>query len=665
MVLLSGYLLGQATGSKYVLLAWDVSFSMQNRELESDFKFLDNYFKRNSDIRINLVLFANEVIENLEYEVVGGRWETLREKLKSVDYDGATNYRSVENQISLEHNELLLFTDGAQTFGTGIPSFGIKTLIINSNPYKEQNDLNALLVASKGRLFDYGRPLFSDTASQLQTAKEDADTAPSGAPQKDTLSTGAGFRLEEVVVSEKRRGENPVETVNIGNGEVDKNRVGVAVQSIGDGQISPITTDVSQAIQGKFSGVQLGREQDISKVTMRTQNSMQLNNYGLVVIDGVPQEQANSSNGNSSPQPGFGFVDPENIADITVLKGMAATTRYGTLGANGVILITTKSAKFRKPGEKPVDRARLTNNIYEGDLSNDKNIPEPSYIMELKGTPDANAAYALYLKQRMDFLASPTYFINVFEQFRQRDAAVAQRILSNIAELNAKNAPLLRILAYAYDANGEFANALKINEQILELDERSAQAKFDVAVSAEDAKKYSLAYTQLSDLLLNKIPSEVDYSKMNKPVTNELRNLLHTKGANLPTTEADKPYANQVYYDARILVMWSKSNAQFELQIINPQKRFFTWEHSEVANPQEYFEGIKSDVNTEEFHLIDAEKGDWYLKVNDLAEYATVDPVYLKCIVFYNYGKADQRKEVQIVELLPEGESPSLFKVHL
>jgi TonB-dependent SusC/RagA subfamily outer membrane receptor len=665
MVILSGYLLGQSTGSKYVLLAWDVSFSMQNRELESDFKFLDNYFKRNQDIRVNLILFANEVIESLEYQVVGGQWETLEEKLKNVVYDGATNYKSVENQISLEHNELLLFTDGAQTFGTGIPSFGIKTLIINSNPYKEQNDLNALLVASKGRLFDYGRPLFSDTASQLQSAKENEDTTASGAPQKDSVATGTGIRLEEVVVSEKRRIENPVESVNIGNGEVDKNRVGVAVQSIGDEQISPITTDVSQAIQGKFSGVQLGREEDISKVTMRTQNSMQGNNYGLVVIDGVPQEQADSSKGNSSPQPGFGFVDPENIADITVLKGMAATTRYGTLGANGVILITTKSAKFKKPGEKPVDRARLTNNIYAGDLSRGKNIPEPSYIKELKGTTDATAAYALYLKQRMDYLASPSYFINVFEQFKQRDVAVAQRILSNIAELNAKNAPLLRILAYAYDANGEFANVLKINEQILELDERSAQAKFDVAISAEDTKKYGLAYEQLSELAENKNPTEIDYSALNKSVSNELRNLLHTKDTNIPTTETDKPYANQVYFDARILVMWSKSNAQFELQIINPQKRFFTWEHSEVGTPAEYFEGIKNDVNTEEFHLIDAEKGDWHLKVNDLAEYATVDPVYLKCIVYYNFGKADQRKEVQILELLPEGKSPSLFKVHL
>ncbi|MCJ7465693.1 MAG: TonB-dependent receptor plug domain-containing protein [Maribacter sp.] len=664
-LLFSGYLFSQATGSKYVLLAWDVSFSMQNRELESDFKFLDNYFKRNRDLRVNLVLFANEVIENLEYQVVGGQWETLQEKLKNVVYDGATNYKSVENQISLEHNELLLFTDGAQTFGTGIPSFGIKTLIINSNPYKEQNDLNALLVASKGRLFDYGRPLFSDTASQIQSAKENDVATTSGAPQKDSVATGMGIRLEEVVVSEKRPVENPVESVNIGNGEVDKNRVGVAVQSIGDEQISPITTDVSQAIQGKFSGVQLGREEDISKVTIRSQNSMQLNNYGLVVIDGVPQEQANSSKGNSSPQPGFGFVDPENIADITVLKGMAATTRFGSLGANGVILITTKSAKFKKPGEKPVDRARLTNNVYEGDLSSGKNIPEPSYINELKGTNDVMVAYTLYLKQRMDYLASPTYFINVFEQFKLRDAVLAQRILSNIAELNAKNVPLLRILAYAYDANGEFANAFKINEQILELDERSAQAKLDLALSAEDNKKYQLAYAQLSELALNSNPIEIDFSGLNKPVTNEFHGLLNTEGANITVSESDKKYANPLRFDARILVMWSKSNAEFELQIINPDKRFFTWEHSEVGNPTEYFEGIKNDVNTEEFELIGAQKGDWYLKVNDLAEYVTVDPVYLKCIVYYNFGKADQRKEVQILELLPEGKSPSLFKVHL
>ncbi len=665
----------QITDSKRMILAWDCSFSMENREVESDFKFLDNYFGRNPDLTVSLVLFANKLFENREFKIVGGDWRAIRKKLENVAYDGATNYKAVENQISLVHDELLLFTDGAQTLGTGIPDFGIKTFIINSNPYKEQNDLNALLVVNKGRLFDYGRPIFSEKAAQFADSKDHGVAPKAVAQSQDSVPIGTGVQLDEVVVSENRRVENPVESVNIGNGEVDKNRLGVAVQSIGDEQISPITTDVSNAVQGKFSGVQIGTrasnwgaEADISKVTMRTNNSMILNNYGLIVIDGVPQQQADSSKKallNSTPQPGFGFIDPENIADITVLKGMAATTRYGTLGANGVILITTKTAKGGKAPNRPVDRARLTNNIYEGDLPPKENQPIPSYIKELQSSANISLAYTKYLGQRMDYLSSPGYFIDAYDYFKGIDVDKANRILSNIVELNANNVPLLRILAYKYEVEGEFADAFKINEKILELDERSVQAKFDMAISAEDTKKYGLAYAQLTELVQNNDALGIDYSAMKKPVTNELRKLLNTKGANISITDRDKPYANPVHFDARILIMWSKGNAEFELQIINPDKRFFTWEHSELGDPQRYLTDVKNDTNTEEFQLIGAEKGDWYIKVNDLRQYAHLDPVYLKCIVFYDFGLPAQRKVVQMVPLTPDVENGSFFKIQL
>ncbi len=171
--------------------------------------------------------------------------------------------------------------------------------------------------------------------------------------------------------------------------------------------------------------------------------------------------------------------------------------------------------------------------------------------------------------------------------------------------------------------------------------------------------------TQLTELAANRNPQETDYAVMNKPVTNELRNLLHTEGANISPNEKDKPYTNKVHFDARILVMWSKSNAEFELQIINPDKRFFTWEHSEFGDRQRYLSDVKNDANTEEFQLIDAQKGDWYIKVNDLAEFATLEPVYLKCVVFYDFGLPSQRKEVQMVPLASERDNESFFRIRL
>ena len=667
----------QAEEKKYILLAWDTSFSMQNRVPEHDFKFLDNYFERNPNIRVNLVMFSNTVYENFDFQIANGDWKPIKTILENTAYDGATNLHAVESIISLHHSELLLFTDGAQSFGVGVPVFGVKTFVINSNPYKEQNDLNAILVINKGRLFDYGRPIFSQPETKNTNVLKNAEGQVQGV--NDTLSPGPGISLKEVVVSENRREENPVETVNIGNGKVDKNRVGVAVQSIGDEQITPIQTDVAQSVQGRFSGVDVKRNNDLSQVKMRTDNSMILNNYGLVVIDGVPQKQSNSipdftegrytpgaspqSNSATDPKALFSHLDPENIADITVLKGLAATTRFGTLGANGVILITTKSSKSGNASGAPVDRARLKNNIYEGEISKTKE-EVPDYLRELRSIPDVKLAYDRYLQQRTDHLISPKYFMDVYDFFKPKDQDIADRVLSNIAELNAKNIPTLRILAYKYELEEAYSKVLLINEQILELDENSAQAKFDFALSAEDNKEFGKAYGHLSVLVRNTTQG-VNFSGLKKPAENALRNVLNTPNANITVSEPDKKYANNVRYDARVLVMWSKSNAQFELQIINPDKRFFTWEHSEISDSKRYFNDIKNDTNTEEFQLIDAQKGDWFIKVNNLNEYATVEPVYLKCIIYYNFGKPEQRKEMQLLELKNKQKDNLFFKIGL
>ncbi|MGY8915785.1 MAG: vWA domain-containing protein, partial [Flavobacteriales bacterium] len=145
-----------AQNEKYVMVGWDSSFSMGDRIIENDLKFLDNYFKVNKEEKVNLVVFSNAVVENQEIQIKDGNWKLLQEKLQNIIYDGATNYGALEQVVSLNHTDLLLFTDGNQNLVSTVPNFGIKTFIINSNPYKDQLGLNNLLVTNKARIFDYG-----------------------------------------------------------------------------------------------------------------------------------------------------------------------------------------------------------------------------------------------------------------------------------------------------------------------------------------------------------------------------------------------------------------------------------------------------------------------------------------------------------------------------
>ena len=119
--------------------------------------------------------------------------------------------------------------------------------------------------------------------------------------------------------------------------------------------------DALRALQGKVPGLDIsgssGAPGSSTRITIRGNSSLLGNNQPLFVVDGIPFDNGSNrlfdglSDG-SAYGSRIADLDPNNIASITVLKGAAAATLYGSRAANGVILITTKSgsAKASKKG---------------------------------------------------------------------------------------------------------------------------------------------------------------------------------------------------------------------------------------------------------------------------------------------------------------------------
>ncbi len=144
------------------------------------------------------------------------------------------------------------------------------------------------------------------------------------------------------------------EVIVVGYGTVKKGDVTGAISSL-----KPDAIEASQAVsvenilQGKIAGVNVSTSAAspgaASSVTIRGANSLRGDNQPLYVIDNIPQASTGEI-----PSSAFGGGDyqiaqnpltslnPSDIADIQVLKDASATAIYGSRGANGVILITTK-----------------------------------------------------------------------------------------------------------------------------------------------------------------------------------------------------------------------------------------------------------------------------------------------------------------------------------
>lgn len=117
--------------------------------------------------------------------------------------------------------------------------------------------------------------------------------------------------------------------------------------------------DVGRVLQGKVAGVNITQTSGVSgtgtNIIIRGYSSISGSNQPLFVVDGVPFNSNTNSRGGftgggQSASSRFLDLDPNNIENISVLKGLAATVTYGDQGRNGVILVTTKngSNKARK-----------------------------------------------------------------------------------------------------------------------------------------------------------------------------------------------------------------------------------------------------------------------------------------------------------------------------
>jgi len=132
----------------------------------------------------------------------------------------------------------------------------------------------------------------------------------------------------------------------------EKQALGYSVATVGGDEIEQRTEgDVGRILRGKASGVNITSQSGISgsgtNIVIRGLQSFSQNNQPLFIVDGVPFSSGTNSVGNfvdgNNGSSRFLDLDPNTIANVNILKGLAAATLYGEQGKNGVILITTKN----------------------------------------------------------------------------------------------------------------------------------------------------------------------------------------------------------------------------------------------------------------------------------------------------------------------------------
>lgn len=202
---------------------------------------------------------------------------------------------------------------------TGDPLPGV-SIILSGNRAGVQSDVqgNFSITASAGNV----TLEFSSSGYQSQTVRTDG-VQPLSITMIKSVTT-----LDDIVV--------------IGYQSVRRGDLTGSVSSINARQIKDIPINsAAQALAGRLAGVQItgteGSPDAAAVIRVRGGGSITQDNSPLYIIDGIQIED------------GLSVISPQDIASIDVLKDASATAIYGARGANGVVIITTKSGRNQKP----------------------------------------------------------------------------------------------------------------------------------------------------------------------------------------------------------------------------------------------------------------------------------------------------------------------------
>ena len=325
-------LTAQSSGTK-------VSFESKNLSLDQTLKALDKQTSMRISYTVDLVSPYNHIsiekgersIENtlnlilantnLTYEIKGDNILIIKKQEKN----------------SKQSEKSLVTASGKVTDKEGIPLAGVTVI--------SQNSKAATITDNNG-------------AYSIHVPKDDIVAFSFIGLEKKLIKISDTQTLN-VTLSENINTLDEVQVIGYGTTTRRFKTSGVASIKAEQIQSQPTSSNFLQTLQGKLSGVSIsqsgGGVGNSPEIYIRGVNSISSGNSPLYIVDGViingsslDNASVGGLNGNVSTHNALGSINQADIVSIDVLKDADATAIYGSRGANGVVLITTKRAELGK-----------------------------------------------------------------------------------------------------------------------------------------------------------------------------------------------------------------------------------------------------------------------------------------------------------------------------
>ena len=440
----------------------------------------------------------------------------------------------------------------------------------------------------------------------------------------------------------------------------DADATSFSLRIIDKEQINPGAFDLARVIQGRFPGVRISRSSDPSEtiILLRALGSLNLA-PAAYDIDGLLTDQYPA------------YIDPQNIERLALVSSMNGLSRYGTYGRGGVIIINTKVANFQPKDANGalMDTARIKHNMYFDHALEGAGISNfPNYLQELYASDSEGAAIKSYAANAGKYSGSFFFFLDAYSYFfsKWKNSEFAGKILTENWKVFENDPVALKSLAYVYQATDQIQKANGIYKEVFRLRPHYVQSYLDLANSYREDNEYQKAaamYVRYGYLLdANLIADEkMEFTTI---MERELNNLIILKGKELLSKRDLKKLTLDDEFDGtRLVFEWANSEAEFELQFVNPQDRYFSWKHSLRDSAERIKDEKAIGYSSVEYLIDEALKGNWKVNIKYLGN-KSLTATYLKTTIYHNYGRASQHKETKVFKLSLRNVNQQLFVIN-
>ena len=457
--------------------------------------------------------------------------------------------------------------------------------------------------------------------------------------------------LDQVTITGSTELSDEVDT---GYGKKKKKSIGFSTSTITSEEISPSALTIVDAIRGKFTNVQVAYDQNGAatgnkqKVYVRG-GSLSINNSAAAIFDvegfiypDVPD-----------------FIDPQQIESITLLRSLSATNKYGSQGRGGVFLIKMKS--LARKSQRLLNSLKIKGNDYTEQTYNfDLDSIIPYYIKDFENANSIVEAKNQFFKyQKEVYELSIPFYIESYNYFKNLDNNFAVSILKTASEKAKDNPKALKTIAYKFEESGDYEKAKIIYKRLLKIRPGDEQTYRDLALIYKENEEYELAASLYNKILKNKI-SNVNVLGLQETIVNEASHMYWTKADKLILTDfplktlktfVPKNDWKNFGYDFRIVFDWNDPAVEFNIQFVDPKKKYYNWSHTIIDDKEVLEDELNYGYNTEEFIIEKSDKGEWIVNIENYSIEDNSNPTYIKYTVYKNYGRPNEIRKVELLDL--------------